>query len=95
MESSRRGLALNGAGAVALHRPPAPKPGSIRLASDWLFEVLRQSPVARNALILLCETTQGSGFKRVVTGTLARCAGAGVCELFMWLDFDKDLLENI
>jgi hypothetical protein len=87
--------ALNGAGAAVLHRPPAPTSGSIRLASDWLFEVLQQSPVAGNALILLHETIQGPGYKMMVINSLSRRAGAEMCELSMWPDFDKDLLENI
>ena len=44
---------------VALHRPPSPTTGPIRLASD-LTEI-RQSAVARNALVLLRAAAAGPG----------------------------------
>ena len=80
---------LDRASAEALHRPPSPTAGPIRLASDLIFEELQQSSVARNALILLREAAEGPGLKMTATGNLARSVVAQMCEHFMWPGFDK------
>jgi len=57
---------------VALHRPPSPTTGPIRLASDLPHEEIRQSAVARNALVLLRAAAADAGLKLTTPGNLTR-----------------------
>jgi hypothetical protein len=80
---------LDRASAEALHGPPSPTSGPLRLASDLAVEELQQSPAARNALILLRAASEGPGLKMTATGNLARSVVAEMCDRFTWPDFDK------
>jgi hypothetical protein len=80
---------LNQASFAALHRPPSPTTGPIRLASDLTHEEVQQSSVARNAQILLRAAAVGPGLKMTATGNLSRGVVAEMCDLFTWPDFDK------
>ncbi|MBM3218371.1 MAG: hypothetical protein FJZ38_06750 [Candidatus Rokubacteria bacterium] len=73
----------------ALRKPPAPRDGAIRLASDLTPEEISQSAVTRNALILLHTASVGPGLKLTATGNLSRQVVAEMCELFTWPGFDK------
>jgi hypothetical protein len=74
---------------AALHEPPSPMAGPIRLATDLTQEEVQQSAVARNALILLRAAATGPGFKMTAAGNLAHSVVAEMCDLFTWPDFDK------
>jgi hypothetical protein len=80
---------LDQASFAALHRPPSPIAGPIRLASDLTQEEIRRSAVARNALILLGAAAASGGLKITVTGNLSRGVVAQMIDLFTWPDFDK------
>src|SRR5258708_38804493 len=73
----------------ALHRPPSPTAGPIRLAADPAPEEFPQSAVARNTLILLRAAAVGPGFKMTGTGNLSRGVVAGMCYLFLFPDVDR------
>lgn len=81
---------LDQASFTALHRPPSPSAGPIRLAFDLTFEEVQQSAVARNALILLRAAASGPGLKMTATGNLSRNVVAEMCDLFTWPEFDKE-----
>ena len=72
----------------ALHLPPIPPTGAIRLAANFSPEELGQSAVARNALVLL-HSASGPGLKLTSTGNLSRSVVAEMCDLFTWPGFDK------
>ena len=74
---------------AALHRPPSPAAGAIRLAYDLTYDEVQQSAVVRNALILLRAAAQGPGLKMTATGNLSRGVVAEMCERFEWPDFDR------
>jgi hypothetical protein len=80
---------LDRASFAALHRPPSPMAGPIRLASDLTQEEIQQSAVTRNALVLLRAAAAGSGLKMTATGNLSRSVVAQMCDLFTWPDFDR------
>jgi len=80
---------LDQASLAALHRPPSPTAGPIRLATDLTYEEVQQSPIARNTLILLRAAAAGPGLKMTATGNLSRGVVAEMCELFTWPGFDK------
>ena len=80
---------LDQASFAALHRPPSPMAGPIRLATDLTHEEVQQSPVARNVLLLLRAAAAGPGLKMTATGNLSRGVVAEMCERFTWPDFDK------
>lgn len=80
---------LDQASFVALHRPPSPMAGAIRLGTDLTHDEVQQSAVARNALILLRAAAAGPGLKLTATGNLSRGVVAEMCELFTWPGFDK------
>src|SRR5277367_5622218 len=72
---------------TALHRPPSPIEGPIRLATDLTQNQTGQSAIAHNALILLHAAASGSGLKLTATGNLSRGVVADMCERFIWPDF--------
>jgi hypothetical protein len=80
---------LDQASFTALHEPPSPMAGPIRLAADLTQAEVQQSAVARNALILLRAAAAGPGLKMTATGNLARGVVAEMCDLFTWPNFDK------
>jgi hypothetical protein len=80
---------LDQASFVALHRPPSPMAGPIRLATDLTHDEVQQSAVARNVLILLRAAAAGPGLKMTATGNLSRGVVAEMCELITWPGFDK------
>lgn len=80
---------LDQASFAALHRPPSPTAGPIRIASDLSHEEVRLSAVARNALVLLRAAAAGPGLKMTATGNLSRGAVAEMCNQFTWPEFDK------
>ena len=80
---------LDQASFAALHRPPSPSAGPIRLASDLTLEEVQQSAVARNALVLLRAAASGSGLKMTATGNLSRSVVAEMIDVFTWPEFDK------
>jgi hypothetical protein len=71
----------------ALHDPPSPTKGSIRLATELTELELEQSAVARNALVLLAASA-GAGLKMTSTGNLSRAVVADMCNRFVWPEFD-------
>jgi len=80
---------LDHASFAALHRPPSPTAGPIRLATDLTNDEIQRSAVARNALVLLRAATAAPGLKLTVTGNLSRGVVAEMCDLFTWPGFDK------
>lgn len=80
---------LDQASFSALHEPPSPVAGPIRLAADLAQEEIRQSAVARNALILLRAAATRSGLKMTAASNLARSVVAEMCNLFIWPDLDQ------
>ena len=80
---------LDQASFTALHRPPSPIAGPIRLAIDLTHDEVQQSAAARNALILLRAAATGPGLKMTATGNLSRGVVAEMCELITWPGFDK------
>ena len=74
---------------AALHRPPSPTAGPIRLTSDLTHEEIQQSAVARNTLLVLRSAAAGPGLKMTATGNLSRDVVAKMCDLFTWPGFDK------
>jgi hypothetical protein len=80
---------LDQASFAALHEPPSPMTGPIRLAADFTQEELQRSAVARNALILLRAAAAGPGLKMTATGNLSRSVVVQMCDVFAWPDFDK------
>jgi len=80
---------LDQASFAALHRPPSPMAGPIRLATDLTHDEVQQSAIARDALILLRAAAAGPGLKLTTTGNLSRGVVAEMCELFTWPGFDK------
>jgi len=79
---------LDKASFAALHRPPSPMAGPIRLASDLTQEEIQQSAVTRNALVLLLAAA-APGLKMTAAGNLSRGVVAQMCDLFTWPDFDR------
>ena len=73
----------------ALQDPPSPTTGPIRLATDLTEDELKESAVARNALILLLAASAGAGLKTTSTGNLSRSVVAEMCNHFVWPEFDK------
>ncbi|MGA7026537.1 MAG: hypothetical protein WB036_27685, partial [Pseudolabrys sp.] len=59
---------LDQASFTALHEPPSPMSGPIRLAADLTREEVEQSAVASNALILLRAAAADPGLKMTATG---------------------------
>jgi hypothetical protein len=55
----------------ALHDPPSPTAGAIRLATDLTKDELEKSAVTRNALVLLLAASVDSGLKTTSTGNLS------------------------
>ncbi len=86
---------LDLASLTALHRPPSPTAGPIRLAADLTHDEIQQSAVARNALILLRAATAGPGLKLTATGNLSRGVVAELCDLFTWPEFDKAAMIQV
>ena len=80
---------LDEASFHALHEPPSPMVGPIRLASDLTLAELQQSAVARNSLILLRAAAVAPGLKMTATGNLSRGVVLQMCNLFEWPEFDK------
>ena len=80
---------LNQESYAALHRPPSPSAGPIRLAPDLTHEEVRHSAVARNALVLLRAAAVGPGLKLTATGNLSRAVVADMYDIFTWPEFDK------
>ena len=80
---------LDQASFEALRRPPSPKSGFIRLATNLSPDEVGQSAVARSTLILLHSASTGSGLKLTTTGNLARGVVAEMIDLFTWPGFDK------
>jgi hypothetical protein len=76
---------------LALHYPPAPDHGAIRLAADLAPDEIQQCAIARNAIILLHATATGSGSKLTATGNLSRAIVGEQIERMEWPGFDKDL----
>jgi len=74
----------------ALHRPPSPTEGPIRLANDLAPEEILRSSVARNALILMRAASVGQGLKLTATGNLSRSVVGDMRDLFTWPDFDNE-----
>ena len=71
---------LDQASFAALHEPPSPMAGPIRLAADLTQEEILQSAVARNALILLRAAATAPGLKMTAAGNLSRVVVAEMCE---------------
>ena len=80
---------LDEASFAALHWPPTPTAGPIRLAVNLTDEEIQQSAVARNAAILLRAAAAGPGLKMTATGNLSRGVVGEMCDLFRWPEFDK------
>jgi hypothetical protein len=80
---------LDQASFAALHRPPSPTAGPIRLASDLKHEEVLQSAAPLNTLILLRAAAVGPGLKMTTTGNLSRGVVAEMRDLFTWPEFDK------
>jgi hypothetical protein len=80
---------LDQASFTALHRPPSPAAGPIRLGSDLTDDEIQRSAVARNALVLLRAAAAGPGLRMTATGNLSRGVVADMCDLFTWPEFDK------
>jgi len=86
---------LDRASLTALHRPPSPTAGPIRLATDLTHDEIQQSAVARNALILLRAAAADPGLKLTATGNLSRGVVAELCDLFTWPEFDKTAMFQV
>jgi hypothetical protein len=82
-------MLLDQASFRALHEPPSPMAGPIRLATDLTEEEIMQSAVVQNALILLRAAATGPGLKTTATGNLARDVVAEMREHFTWPDHDN------
>ena len=80
---------LDQASFSALHHPPSPAAGPIRLAADLTRDELRRSAVARNALLLLRAAATGSGLRLTATGNLSRAVVARMGDMFDWPGFDR------
>jgi hypothetical protein len=80
---------LDQASFAALHEPPSPMAGPIRLAADLTQDEIRQSAVARNALILLRAAAIGLGLKMTAAGNLSRVVVAEMRHHFTWPDYDQ------
>lgn len=76
---------------LALHFPPAPDHGPLRLATNLTPDETRQSPIARNALIVLDAAASGPGLKLTATGNLSRAVVADMWGRTEWPMFDKEL----
>ena len=73
----------------ALHRPPSPTEGPIRLAANLKPAELQRSPVARNVIMLLQAAAVGPGLKLTATGNLTRGVVAEMIDAFAWPGFDR------
>jgi len=80
---------------VALRRPPSPIFGPIRLAADLTPDELRQSAVARNALVLLSAADVGPGLKLTAKGNLSRAVVAELTDRMDWPDFNKAAMFQV
>jgi hypothetical protein len=76
---------------TALHAPPSPKTGPIRLATDLTKDEIEQSTVTRNALILLRAASIGVVLKLTSTGNLSRAVVSEMSNLFWWPDFERSI----
>ncbi len=79
---------------LALHFPPSPDHGPIRLTDNLTQEELQQSAIARNALILLREAGAGPGLKMTATGNLSRAVVAKLIVCTEWPGFDNEFHLN-
>jgi hypothetical protein len=79
---------LDDASLVALRHHPHPVFGPIRLANDLTPDEIQQSPIARNALILLRLANENPGLQLTATGNLSRAVVARMIEHLTWPDFD-------
>jgi hypothetical protein len=79
----------------ALRRPPSPIFGPIRLAADLTPDEFGQSPVARNALVVLSAADAGPGLKLTAKGNLSRTAVAELTARVDWPDFDKTVMFEV
>lgn len=73
----------------ALHQPPSPSEGPIRLAANLSPQEIQQSAVARNAIVLLRAAAVGPGLKVTATGNLGRAVVAEMIDAFAWPGFDR------
>jgi hypothetical protein len=73
----------------ALHGPPSPRDGPLRLATDLTPSEIGRSAIARNAIILLHAAAAGPGLKLTAIGNLSRQVVAEMWDLFTWPEFDK------
>ena len=76
---------------LALHFPPSPNHGPIRLATDVTPDEIQQSPIARNALIVLRAAAAGPGLKLTATGNLSRAVVSDMLDRAEFPGFDKEL----
>ena len=73
----------------ALHRPPSPTEGPIRLTANLKPAELQRSAVARNVIMLLQAAAVGPGLKLTATGNLTRAFVAEMIDAFAWPGFDR------
>ena len=83
---------LDGESFDALYRPPRSAEGALRLADDVTPD---ESPVARNALLVLQKASSGPGLKLTQTGNLSRSVVAEMIDLLCWPSFDKERMLAI
>jgi hypothetical protein len=74
----------------ALQHPPSRDGAAIHLATDLNIEEINQSPIARNAIILLRAGATSPGLKLAATGNLSRKVVADMWDLIDWPGFDKE-----
>ena len=75
---------------LALHFPPAPDCGPIRLAADLTQDEMQQSAIARNAVILLRAAAVDKGLKLTAQKNLIRAVVADMIRCIVWPGFDND-----
>jgi hypothetical protein len=76
---------------LALHFPPSPNHGPIRLATDLTPDEVVQSALVRNALLVLRAAAAGPGLKLTATGNLSRAIVGEMWDRTEWPGFDKEL----
>lgn len=81
---------LDEKGFMALQHPPSHDEAAIRLAIDLKIEEIDQSPVARNAIILLRAGAISPGLKLTAAGNLSRKVIAQMWDEITWPGFDKE-----
>jgi hypothetical protein len=74
----------------ALQHPPSRDGAAIQLATDLNIEEINQSPIARNAIILLRAGATSPGLKLTATGNLSRKVVAELWDVLEWPGFDKE-----